>query len=101
MTAVTFIFRNYLKDMLTKERGAHPSFQHDFDRKASLKDVIESLGIPHPVIDKLTVNSTEVGFDYILRDKDIVEATPLTPPVNPFVPTILRPEALGPDCFCC
>jgi len=80
--------------MLTKERSKHPSFLHDFDRKASLKDVIESLGIPHPVIDKLTVNSAEVGFNYILRDKDIVEATPLTPPVNPFVPTILRPEAL-------
>ncbi|KPJ99626.1 MAG: hypothetical protein AMJ60_04405 [Desulfobacterales bacterium SG8_35] len=86
--------RGYLRELLKKEHGTGTSFQHHFDRKASIKDVIESLGIPHPVIGKLAVNGTEVGFDHILRDKDCVEACPLTPPVNPFVPTILRPEAL-------
>ena len=94
MTTVTFIFRDYLRDLLKKEHGARPSFLHHFERKASIKDVIESLGIPHPVVGKLRVNNTEVGFDYIPHDKDIVEAFPLTPPLNPFVPTILRPEAL-------
>jgi uncharacterized protein with PIN domain len=94
MTAVTFIFHNYLGQMLTKEHSTQPSFLHHFDRNASIKDVIESFGVPHPVVGKLTVNGREVGFDYILRDKDIVEASPLTPPVNPFIPAILRPEAL-------
>ena len=99
MTAVTFIFHNYLREMLKKKHGTQPSFLHHFDRNASIKDVIESFGVPHPVVGKLTVNGTEVGFDYILRDKDIVEASPLTPPVNPFIPTILRPEALGKIAF--
>lgn len=94
MTEITIIFHNYLREMLKKEQGATPSFLHRFDRKASLKDVIESLGVPHPLIGKLTVNDTAVGFDYILRHGDIVEAIPLTPPVNPLVPTILRPEPL-------
>jgi uncharacterized protein with PIN domain len=94
MAAVTFIFRNYLREMLKKDAGSESSFLYHLDRKASVKDVIEALGVPHPVIAKLAVNGTEVGFDYILRDKDIVEAVPLTPPVNPFSPTILRPEAL-------
>ncbi len=94
MAAVTFIFRNYLREMLKKEGAAGSSFLHHFDRKASIKDVIESLGVPHPLIDRLKVNGAEVGFDYILRDLDIIEATPLTPPVNPFIPNILRPEAL-------
>ena len=94
MTTVTFIFCNYLRDMIKKELGPGPAFLHHFDRKASIKDVIESFGVPHPIIDKLTVNGIAAGFDYILRDKDIVEATPLTPPVNPCIPTILRPEAL-------
>jgi uncharacterized protein with PIN domain len=80
--------------MLTKEKQEALSFMHNFDRKASIKDVIESLGVPHPVIGKLTVNGRNVGFDYILRDKDIVEAFPLTPPVNPLVPNILRPKAM-------
>ena len=94
MAAVTFIFRNYLREMLKKDEGSGSSFLRHFTRKASIKDVIESLGVPHPLIDTLKVNGVEVGFDYILRDKDIVEATPLTPPVNPFIPNILRPEAL-------
>jgi uncharacterized protein with PIN domain len=95
MATVTFIFHNYLREMLKKEGSTSPFFRYHFDRKASIKDVIESLGIPHPLIDKLTVNGLEVGFEYILRDEDIIEATPLTPPVNPFVPTILRPEPIN------
>ena len=94
MTAVTFIFHSYLKKMLNKRRPAEPAFLHHFERRASIKDVIESLGVPHPLIDKLAVNGKEVGFDYILRHGDIVEATPLTPPVNPFISTVLRPQAL-------
>jgi uncharacterized protein with PIN domain len=94
MTAVTFIFHGYLNEMLRKKHEYGSSLLHDFDRKASIKDVIESLGIPHPVIGKLTVNGQETGFDYILQHRDIVEATPLTAPVNPLISSTLRPEAL-------
>lgn len=95
MTAVRFIFQGYLREMLKKEHGPEASFVHDFVRRASIKDVIESLGVPHPVIGELSVNGSETGFDYILQDGDTVEVCPLTPPVNPFVPSILRPEALA------
>jgi len=94
MAAVTFIFQGYLKEMLKKEHRSGTSFLQYFDREASIKDVIESLGVPHPVVGELTVNSMAVGFDYILQHKDIVEASPLTPPVNPLNPTILRPDPL-------
>ena len=94
MTTVSFIFHGYLKQLLKKELRNASTFLHYFDRRASIKDVIESLGIPHPVIESLIVNGQEVGFDYILLDNDTVEVSPLTPPVNPFIPTVLRPEAL-------
>jgi len=94
MTTVSFIFQGYLQQLLKKELRAASTFLHHFDRRASIKDVIESLGIPHPVIGSLTVNDREIGFGYILRDHDTVEVTPLTPPVDPFIPTILRPEPL-------
>ena len=94
MTTVTFILHDYLQQLLKKELCAASPFLHHFERRASIKDVIESLGIPHPVIGSLTVNDREVGFNHILLDNDTVEATPLTPPVDPFTPTILRPEAL-------
>ena len=94
MATVSIIFHDYLRQLLKKELPAASTFLHRFDRRASIKDVIESLGIPHPVIGSLIVNGQEVGFDYILLDNDAVEVTPLTPPANPFIPTILRPEAL-------
>ncbi|MDX1776760.1 MAG: Mut7-C RNAse domain-containing protein [Desulfobulbales bacterium] len=94
MTTVTFIFHNYLKEMLNKELGAKSSFSHQFDRRASIKDVIESFGIPHPVVGRLSVNGKETGFAYILQVRDTVVASPLTPPVNPLVPDILRPAPL-------
>ena len=99
MTTVSFIFHGYLKQLLKKELRTASTFLHHFERRASIKDVIESLGIPHPVIGSLSVNGQEVGFDYILLNNDTVEVNPLTPPVNPFAPTILRPEPLGEMAF--
>ena len=94
MTTVSFIFHGFLHHLLNKELRADSPLLHHFDRRASIKDVIESLGIPHPVIESLVVNGRETGFDYILLDNDSVEVIPQTPPVNPLVPTILRPEPL-------
>ena len=94
MPSVTFIFHDYLREMLKKKHRSEYSLQYDSVRKASIKDVIESLGIPHPIIGKLTVNGREIDFNYILQHRDIVEASPLTAPANPFIPTILRPETL-------
>lgn len=94
MVTAIFIFHAYLGQLLKKELRGVSTFLHRIDRRASIKDVIESLGVPHPVIGSLTVNGREVGFDYILLDNDTVEASPLTPPLNPFIPTILRPEPL-------
>ena len=94
MATATFKFHDYLQQLLKRELRTVSPLLHHFDRRASIKDVIESLGIPHPVIGTLTVNGLEVGFDYILLDHDRVEATSLTPPVDPFITTILRPQAL-------
>jgi len=94
MASIKLIFHNYLRQMLSKERGAELSFLHHLDRRASIKDVIESFGIPHPLIGDLTVNKSTVGFDYIMQDKDVVEVHPLAPPVQPLAPHILRPEPL-------
>ena len=94
MTAVTFTFHKNLIALLKKEYGSRPSFLHHFERRASIKDVIESLGIPHPLIGRLLVNGSEVDFNYILFDKDNVVVSPLTPPLNPLTSHILRPIPL-------
>lgn len=94
MAAVTFIFHNYLKELLNKERRSLSSFTYNFERRASVKDVIESLGVPHPLIGRLIINGRESSFAPVLQDKDVVEISPLAIPVNPLVPTLLRPEPI-------
>jgi len=94
MTVVTFTFHNNLKKLLRKKLVSRSSFQHNFEHRASIKDVIESLGVPHPVIGRLTVNDHDVDFNYILLDMDTIRVSPLTPPVNPLEPGILRPIPL-------
>ena len=94
MALISFTFHNHLKKLLHHDLRAPVSFEHALQRKASIKDVVESLGVPHPVVGMLTVNHREVDFDYILQDGDSVEVAPLRPPLDPFTPTLLRPVPL-------
>ncbi|MCF6291224.1 MAG: Mut7-C ubiquitin/RNAse domain-containing protein [Desulfobacterales bacterium] len=64
-------------------------------RRTSIKDLLESLGIPHAEISRLEVNGREVSFAHIVEPGDRIAARPLTPPVDFSVATKLRPEPLG------
>ena len=94
MALISFTFHDHLKKLLHHDLREPVFFEHTLERKASIKDVVESLGVPHPVVGMLTVNGQEVDFDYILQDNDTVAVNRLQPPVDPFSPTILRPIPL-------
>ena len=94
MALIKFTFHDHLKRLLHRDLREPVFFEHTLERKASIKDVVESLGVPHPVVGMLTVNCQEVDFNYILQDNDTVNVTPLRPPVDPFSPTLLRPVPL-------
>jgi uncharacterized protein with PIN domain len=47
-----------------------------FDNRASIKDLIESLGVPHPEIDRLVVNGEFVDFRYVVAPGDRVAVYP-------------------------
>jgi uncharacterized protein with PIN domain len=94
MARISFTFHGYLKKLLHHDLRKPVSFDHVLERKASIKDVVESLGVPHPMVGMLTVNHQEVDFNYILQDGDTVEVAPLNPPLDPFKPTVLRPVPL-------
>lgn len=51
-------------------------FQHSFIGRVSIKDLIESFGIPHTEIDLILVNNESVGFNYIVNDKDDISVYP-------------------------
>lgn len=51
-------------------------FQHNYKGRVSVKDFIESLGVPHTEIDLILVNGESVDFTYHLRHKDQVSVYP-------------------------
>lgn len=50
---------------------------HRFDSSASVKDLIETLGVPHVEIDRIAVNGRLVDFAYLVQDDDRIAVYPL------------------------
>lgn len=65
-----------LNDFLPLPRRQR-AFAHSFSTAGSVKDTLESLGIPHPEIDLILVNGQPAGFDRLLAAGDRVAAFPL------------------------
>ena len=64
------------------------------DRRASLKDIIESLGVPHTEVGEIRFNGKETGFEFIPdADGELI----VRPPAEPFrvtEPSFLRPDPI-------
>ena len=73
-------------------------YQVTFDVPRSVKDVIESLGVPHTEVDLVVVDGTSVGFDHLVADGSRVGVYPpftsleidAVTRVRPAVPTTIR-----------
>lgn len=70
-------------------------FEHTFDGSPAVKDLVESLGVPHAEIDLLLVNGVSVGFDHRVRDGDRIAVYPVfealdVSPLQHLRPTPLR-----------
>ena len=58
-------------------RTSSASIERHLAEKASVKDVIESCGVPHPEVDLILVNGRAVGFEYGLEHTADVEVFPV------------------------
>jgi hypothetical protein len=67
-------------------------FTHCFKDRPSIKDAIESLGVPHPEVEAILVNGEGVNFSYILQDSDRVEVYPISLAGEVEVSTRVRPH---------
>jgi uncharacterized protein with PIN domain/sulfur carrier protein ThiS len=65
-----------LNDFLPEARRQR-AFDHPFDGRPGVKDVIESLGVPHTEVDVVLVNGVSVGFDHRVEDGDRVSVYPV------------------------
>jgi uncharacterized protein with PIN domain len=71
------LFRFYaeLNDFLPAA-GRFASFAYSFELPASVKDMIESLGVPHTEVVLILINGAPVDFSHPVRDGDRVSVYP-------------------------
>lgn len=98
MAQIKVHFYHSLNDFIAPALNA-TEIIHNFDRKASIKDMIESFNVPHPEVELILVNGIAVNFNYIVQDKDSIQVYPTdgSPEVKRLLP--LRPELSRPPVF--
>ncbi|MCP4663326.1 MAG: Mut7-C ubiquitin/RNAse domain-containing protein [bacterium] len=76
MRQVHVRFYAELNDFLPVARR-QVGFVHTFRGRVSIKDMIESLGVPHTEVDLILVNGGTVDFSYLVEDRDLVSVYPV------------------------
>jgi len=60
-----------------RSRTSHAAIERPLAEKTSIKDVIESCGVPHPEVDLILVDDQPVGFDYTLASDSKADVFPV------------------------
>jgi hypothetical protein len=66
---LSFRFYGALNDFLPPPQRARTFFR-PFEQRASIKDVIESIGVPPPEVDLIIASDRSVGFSYLPQPGD-------------------------------
>lgn len=82
-------------DLLRRTPDADGIIVYPLSRRASIKDIIESLGLPHTEVGRIILNGQEQTFEKIAQDGEHFEIHPLTSAVPPTKPTLLRSTPLS------
>ncbi len=98
MSHAAFRFYAELNDFLPPARR-QKEFAHAFHEPVSIKDVIESLGVPHTEVDLILINGSSVDFAHPLRDGDSVSVYPVFESLDIHPLLRLRPEPLRRPAF--
>jgi uncharacterized protein with PIN domain len=89
----SFRFYAELNDFLPPERRGR-EFSYSFIDRTSVKDMIESLGVPHTEIDIILVNGESVDFTKLVEDGDRIAVYPMFEAIDVTPLLRLRPEPL-------
>ncbi|NDJ54411.1 MAG: Mut7-C ubiquitin/RNAse domain-containing protein [Chloroflexi bacterium] len=90
MSQARFQFHGELNDFLPRGKR-FTTIDYPFNWRASIKDMIESHGIPHCEVDVIVVNGHCVDFGYLVCDADQIQVYPSMASA-PLHPTLrLRP----------
>lgn len=93
MTRIWLRFYQELNDFLPRDRRG-VEFAHQAASRATIKDIVESLGVPHTEIDLILANGASVGFDYRVQDGDRLSVFPTFETIDITPILRLRPAPL-------
>ena len=78
-------------DYFLAENKNGQKFKYTLNRKASIKDIIESFGIPHTEVGHILFNNKEINFSFIPPSSGLLKVQSIEQPFNVLSPTFLRP----------
>ena len=67
---------------------------YPLNRRAAIKDIVESLGVPHTEIGLISVDGKPVDFRFIPLERSRIAVHPIRPPFEVTRPSVLRPYPL-------
>ncbi len=98
MKRAYFRFHDELNFFLPRSRKS-TLIEHAFTWRASIKDMIESLGVPHAEVELIVVNGEPVTFSYIVGCDDRIDVYPAFDAVDLPGRVRLRPPLPGCPAF--
>ena len=93
VSSATIRFYEELNDFLPSQKRKH-DISLTFKQRNSIKDMIESMGVPHTEIDLILVNQTPVDFSYLVQDRDRISVYPVFESFDISSLNRLRPQPL-------
>ena len=93
MKRAYFRFYAELNDFLPLARR-QVGFVHSFEGRVSIKDTIESFGVPHTEVDLILVNGESVDFSYLVQEGDRVSVYPIFESIDITPLVRVRPRPL-------
>lgn len=94
MNSITIRFYAELNDFLPSDKK-QVAFKHYLSDKTSIKNVIESLGVPHTEVDLVLVNGDSVPFSKLIQGGETVAVYPKFKTIDISTLTPVRPEPLS------
>ena len=93
MTELTILFSPEFS-VFSRKLGRERKISFALDRRASIKDIIESFGVPHTEVGRIEAAGRPVDFEFIPLDSGRISIFPISAPFNVTRPSLLRPRPL-------
>jgi uncharacterized protein with PIN domain len=94
MLPLEITFSDELTPFLRRKNKGKTLVKYCLTRKASVKDIIESLGIPHTDIGQIVAQKKQVNFDFVPDKQQNIKVLPICQPFDVTTPSFLRPRPL-------